>query len=232
MNLPESEIARIVQQVVNELTSGGVIARDDSEMTGRLEIDASIVSLDTISGRLDGISSMIVRRQAVVTPAARDLLKERNVALVRASGDKTNSDGEKVRRVAIVRHSDKGEISQAMLDALFAGKLETIDHSTPCVFRAVDWALEQISQPTTLAVMTTKYTDIALCAANRHVELRAVAAGSPDRVRQAVASVGANLLILPCGSIAMPGFRAAIRQYVEAGPWQCPAALNELNDRK
>ena len=238
MNLSETEITRIVEEVVRQLTGSSTVAQNDSVAVtqndsvaaGQLRIDSRIVSLETLSGRLDGVNQLIVEKRAVVTPSTRDLLRQQNVSLIRADKMENNTD-RPTRRIAVVRHSDKGNIRPEMLQKLSDGQIETVDHSTPCIFKAVDWVIEQISQPETLAVMTTKFTDIALCTANRRAELRAVAIDNPDRVMAAVASVGANLLILPCGSIAQPEFRSAIQQYVEAGPQPCPAPLRELCDR-
>jgi hypothetical protein len=42
-----------------------------------------VVALSAIEGRLDGVRRVVVDRRAVVTPAARDALKEKGVELTR-----------------------------------------------------------------------------------------------------------------------------------------------------
>ncbi|MAV37521.1 MAG: hypothetical protein CMJ59_18935 [Planctomycetaceae bacterium] len=77
-------IETIVAEVVRRLLAKG-IGVSAVDVTGKcdLQLDDSVVALATLSGRLDGVSRLVVKTDAVVTPSVRDELRQRNIALVR-----------------------------------------------------------------------------------------------------------------------------------------------------
>jgi preprotein translocase subunit YajC len=50
---------------------------ETAQMTGELAIGDEVVAMAGLKGRLAGISRLVVRRGAIVTPAVRDLLREK-----------------------------------------------------------------------------------------------------------------------------------------------------------
>src|SRR5829696_7260606 len=53
---------------------------------GGLVLTTKVVSAEQLKGRLDGIKHLVVPRGAVITPAARDLLREKQIAVASAAG--------------------------------------------------------------------------------------------------------------------------------------------------
>jgi hypothetical protein len=48
-----------------------------------MNLSERVITLSQLEGQLDGVVRLHVAERAVITPAARDLLKERGVELVR-----------------------------------------------------------------------------------------------------------------------------------------------------
>ena len=78
-------IEHIVREVVRRLLDRGVNVQCEANQTGRNEMTVTdrVVVLSSIEGRLDGVRRVVVDGQAVVTPAARDELKDKGVELTR-----------------------------------------------------------------------------------------------------------------------------------------------------
>src|SRR5262245_29672975 len=91
----QDQVERIVHEVLARLsgdtgkqdTSGQSkqpLARASSASEGELVLNDKVISAATLTDRLNGIQRVIVAPRAVVTPSARDLLKDKNVTVVRA----------------------------------------------------------------------------------------------------------------------------------------------------
>jgi pyruvate/2-oxoglutarate dehydrogenase complex dihydrolipoamide acyltransferase (E2) component len=101
LNFQKPDIQRIVQEVLRRL---GQIAQGQTQAQTQTQaqvssdrIDAttvapaitklvwsqSVVSAEALQGRLDGIGQLVVSPKAIVTPAARDELRERGIDLAR-----------------------------------------------------------------------------------------------------------------------------------------------------
>ena len=84
-NLDPDLFERIVQEVVRRLLQRGVAIERPAEAKppSELRIDAKVVALASLEGKLNGIGRVIVTRRAVVTPAVKDELKDREIELIR-----------------------------------------------------------------------------------------------------------------------------------------------------
>ena len=76
-------IDRIVQEVVRRLLERGMSVADDTVpgCPRELRLEQRLVTLATLNGKLDGVERVIVRKNAVITPAVRDALKDRSILL-------------------------------------------------------------------------------------------------------------------------------------------------------
>lgn len=69
-----------VEAIVRE-----VLSRVRAQQRNCLRVDDHVVSTAVLDGRIENVEEVVVAATAVVTPLARDLLKERGVALRRCS---------------------------------------------------------------------------------------------------------------------------------------------------
>ena len=90
MKLDEHQLEWVVGEVVRRLRDGAVAetrsAAADARRPGRdvqISLTQKLVTIATLEHRLDGVTQLVVSEKAVVTPAVRDLLKERNIELIR-----------------------------------------------------------------------------------------------------------------------------------------------------
>lgn len=90
MTYSEQEIERIVVEVIRRL---GLLDQEQRHSKTKanevdpehhaLSIGDRVVTLRSIEGRLAGVSRVVVPARAVVTPAVRDELKQRQIKLIR-----------------------------------------------------------------------------------------------------------------------------------------------------
>ena len=80
MTYTEQDVERIVLEVVRRL---GLLGPPKLTARNELTLVERVVTMRSIEGKLDGVGRLIVAARAVVTPAVRDELKQRNIELVR-----------------------------------------------------------------------------------------------------------------------------------------------------
>jgi len=80
MTYTEQDVERIVLEVVRRL---GLLGSPKLTAGIELTLVERVVTMRSIEGKLDGVGRLVVAARAVVTPAVRDELKQRNIELVR-----------------------------------------------------------------------------------------------------------------------------------------------------
>ena len=81
-------IEQVVQEVVRRLremsTPETTLHGNNVGSCQSLKIDERVIALAALEGRLDGVKQLIVQPKAIVTPAVRDELRDRDIKLVRS----------------------------------------------------------------------------------------------------------------------------------------------------
>jgi hypothetical protein len=85
MSFSETEIERIVQEVVRRLAAMTAQSLTPAATNGTLSLSTQLVTVSELNGKLQGIRRLEVPLRTVVTPAARDYLRERGVELIRSA---------------------------------------------------------------------------------------------------------------------------------------------------
>ncbi len=199
-----AHIEAIVREVLAELAAGGFPESPsavqgaghkatESDNHGDLVVASKVISTKELENRLEGVRRVVVPRGAVVTPAARDLLRERAVAITSKKCNCTNDGvrGEVVVAMADVRVEPRGIVA-AIANAGYhmtrlpdAGLLDTIQ--TLCTHAAHE---------NRRGLLVTNSSAAALCLANRQRGVRAALGATPAAVSAAVRSIGPNVLIV------------------------------------
>ncbi|NMC19400.1 MAG: hypothetical protein GYA33_03170 [Thermogutta sp.] len=207
-------------------------ARIVSTRDGELAVPERVVTVAALDGRLEGIRRLLLQPGAILTPAVRDLLRQRrivvtygpvpkSVGVAGAAGAETipESAADALPIVLVTRR-----ISAAQLSGLFRGEdLKIMPEEMDCVVRASQRAAEAVRRPGGRAVVVTSLIAAGVCLANRLSGVRAVAARRPNEVALDAAAVGANVLVAD----ARQGVFQVKRMIVEfaRAPRQCPEAL-------
>jgi hypothetical protein len=189
-----------------------------------LALSARLVTLEEIDGRLAGIRRVVVSPQAVITPAVRDALRQRNIALSRLP---TAPDAPAATlRLFIVAARTKFD-PKLLGGALHNESIEIHTHSTNCLLDATDRLAGELAQPNTLGLLLTPHTAAALCLANRQSGVRAVLGSNSNSVVRDLGSVGANLLIVDPQSNGMFKLSQMAGEYCRGGIRPCPEVFQK-----
>lgn len=82
MKLSQAQLEWIVREVVRRLQSANENAATDA-VASRLTLSERLVTTETLRDKLDGVQQVDTVPGAVVTPAVVDLLREKQITLVR-----------------------------------------------------------------------------------------------------------------------------------------------------
>ncbi len=233
------EIERIVREVMAQLgvasksaaapplaaPADASLAVSPTVRDGEVFVDCRVVTLESIAGRLQGAKQLMVPPGALVTPAVRDELRRKGVALVRGSAAATCAKG--LPRVLLVvgpaRH-DPAAVVQVLAQEGIDVQTETSD----CLIAATD-KLAARGCPGASARP-------ALDAAHG----RRPVPGQPSRrasvpfwrpsvsaTAAAVAAVGANVLVVDPAVGTAYEKKQILRDFCLGGIRGCPEALKE-----
>ena len=93
---------------------------------------------------------------------------------------------------------------------------------------AVRQLAERVTDRQQLGVLITNRTAPALCLANRHPGVRAAWGANVEMVRDAVATVGANLLVIDPTGRNLAELTNSVREFKRSATRNCPAEFREV----
>jgi len=194
MSVSEVDIEQIVRQVMRQLEDPSGRARQNTQRTpaatGELHVAEPVLTLAALKGRLDGIGRVTASRTTVVTPAVRDLLKERGIQLTRTD------EAAKQAAAAVMLGVAETDYEPAGLVQMLRQQGINTERIAKCgLISAVDELVDSAARGGRIGVLLTRQTAAALCLANRTAGVRAVIANGVESVRTARTTLAANLLV-------------------------------------
>jgi hypothetical protein len=234
MSVAQADIERIVREVVGQLklASAPVAAptaavdvppADSTKDNGGLRIDACVVTLESVAGRLNGAKQLVVAPGALVTPSVRDELRRRGIELVERSSGKKTEPHVPVLLVA----GRTGHDPEMAVQALRQDGIEVRTESTPCLVEATAKLAAAVAARS-LGVLWTRHTAAGLCLANRHAAIRAVLSAGVSATSVAVATVGANVLVVDPAAGTLYEKKQVMREFCLGGVRECPEELRNV----
>lgn len=225
-------VAEEIERLVREAIAGGaadieqivgkVLAKVQAkeEPKGTLPIASRIVTLAELQGRLEGINQLVVPAKAVITPAARDLLRLKQIDVSYAVPARATSRS----RLPLVVAAAETKYDAANL-------IQAVVREGTAIERLAQTGLVQVvrelgdeaAKGGKLGLLLTGETAAALCLANRRAGVRAVAATSVAATPRAVRSVGANVLVIDPASRGAFEMQRIASQFIAGAPYACPA---------
>lgn len=201
MNVTADEIERIVRDVMSRLAGERPPApKVESEAkvaaakpANELVLEARVISLAEVQGRLAGMARVSVAERAIVTPAVRDLLREKKVPLVRrAAGAKVAAA---TRTIVVAAAETKVELGGLVRDLRCTGcKVEQLAQAG--LVAAVRELGEEVAKNGAIGLLVTEEPEAALVALNRRSGVRAVGGEEVAAIERAANAVGANLYVV------------------------------------
>ena len=192
---------------------------DGQQTAGELIVTDVVVSATALAGRLDGVRRVMVRPKSVITPAARDLLRERKIELACQSISMRSSDSTTPLAIAVANtRFSVNELIRALRNEPLAvhnlvsrGFVEMLGELT-----------ESVATRTTLGLFITDDVAAALCLANRRQGVRAAAVANAAGAADAVRSIGANLLVVSPRGRNLFELKSLATRFCRGWPRECP----------
>ena len=226
-------VAEEIERLVREAIAGGatnaeqivgkVLAKVQAksiDSNGMLTIASRVVTLAELDGKLAGIKQLVVPAGAVITPAARDLLRQKQIDVGYAVPAKAAA---KARLPLVVGVAETKYDATSLVQAIARAGTTVERLAETGLVQVVRELCDEATKGGKLGLLLTSEAAAALCLANRRPGVRAVAATSVAATPRAVRSVGANVLVVdPIGRGAFELQRIA-SQFVAGAPYVCPA---------
>jgi hypothetical protein len=188
-----------------------------------LTVPARVVTMNDVAGQLDSIRRVVVSREAIVTPAVRDELLRRGIALECAK-----SPGGAPVTVRLSLMASRIDFDATTLMAALAREgLQATQSNSDCLIAAGDQLAEQIRQGDALGVLLTRHAAAGLCLANRLAGVRAIGGIEAPAVAAASAAVGANLLVIDPRTGTFFQLKQAITEFARGGLRPCPEVFRK-----
>jgi hypothetical protein len=187
--------------------------------TGELVLSTRLVTMEDIGDRLGGIRRVVVGPQAVVTPAVRDALRDRNITLSRALP--VNDAAGTLLRLVVIAARTKFD-PKLVANTLQGGNIDVDCRSTDCLLAATDQLADELSKTNTLGLLLTPHTVAAQCLANRLNGIRAVIGCNAGDLATDLRAVGANLLIADPQNVGLSKLCQMAGEYCRGGMRPCP----------
>jgi hypothetical protein len=186
---------------------------------GELILSTRLVTMEEIDGRLAGIRQVVVTPQAVVTPAVRDALRQRNIALSRDSTMVKTATA--TLRLFVVAAGAKTD-PELMAGALTDESVNVECYSTKCLLDATDRLAAELAKTDTLGLLLTPHTAAAVCLANRLSGVRAVLGNNTGGLAADLGAIGANLLVVDPQKAGMYKLSQMAGEFCRGGIRSCP----------
>lgn len=207
--------------------------RDSAASTatpGDLPLYEKVVTLATLEGRLKGVHRVVVRPEAVVTPAVRDELRDKGVGIVHGP---SHVDGEACTPSDVPLILAAAGQSEAVAKAVQSvrARLGGQTVAETGFTEALRELTARVTSGGALGVVITDRPAAAACVANRVRGIRAAAAHDVASVKAAVDELAANVLVVRAAVMRSGEMIEVVRLFLAAGPRTCPPELSSALER-
>ena len=188
-----------------------------------LTVATRVVTMNDVAGRLDSIRRVVVSREAIVTPAVRDELLRRGIALECAKS--ANGAPATVHLSLMISGIDFDPAT--LMAALGREGFQVTQSSSDCLIAAGDQLATELRRGDTVGVLLSRHAAAGLCLANRLPGVRAVGGIDAPAVAAASAAVGANLLVVDPRAGTFFQLKQAITEFARGGVRPCPEVFRK-----
>lgn len=227
------DIDLIVREVLKRLAqieAAPVETKAESGMRKAEETDSSVlivaervVTIEGLRGKLDQVRRVQVRPKAVVTPAVRDLLREKKIVLEVGAATTAKADRPVVRLAAGV--ADTTFNTAGVLRSLSNTGVNVEQLARTGMKTVVSELADQVRKNGSLALLFTEQTLAAVCLANRFPGVRAAAGGCVPSVEKAQKAIGVNLLVVNPRGKSASELENIVKTFCRNGSPACPELL-------
>lgn len=234
MNASAEDIQRIVDEVVrrlcNSVSDGSdvepttVSAPIHNDRGGDVRLNERVISLDSLDERIQGVDRIVLSARAVITPAARDELRQRGIVVTHAS-----SDVESGRKLVVCLTELNQDLNLDVIKRESSGRWTTIEMlRSDNLVTAVGTLANRLIGGGVHGILVTSVPTVAVCLANRYSSIRAAWIHDASEVAAATQLIGANLLIVEASTQGHLEWPAILRDYFQDGSLECPSQYEKI----
>ena len=234
MNASAEDIQRIVDEVVrrlcNSVSEGSdvepttVSAPIHNDRGGDVRLNERVISLDSLDERIQGVDRIVLSARAVITPAARDELRQRGIVVTHAS-----SDVESGRKLVVCLTELNQDLNLDVIKRESSGRWTTIEMlRSDNLVTAVGTLANRLIGGGVHGILVTSVPTVAVCLANRYSSIRAAWIHDASEVAAATQLIGANLLIVEASTQGHLEWPAILRDYFQDGSLECPSQYEKI----
>jgi hypothetical protein len=227
-SLANLNIDEIVREVFARLAatanapSAGPKAVQANGAAGELVLSAKVVSLAELEGRLNGARRVVVARGAIITPAARDLLKRQSIDVAYAIAAAAGFRHRLLFGVAETRYEPAVLVRSLVQEGTAVERL-----ANSGVAGVVGEMCDGVAKGGQLGLLMTDQSAAAICLANRRPGVRAALGVDKRQIAAAVAEVGINFLVIAPQRHGLFEIKQMMKEFLTGGPRVCPNGLRE-----
>ncbi len=193
------DINEIVREVMRRLTAATTAPKTSAPTagtsdSGELTVPDRVVTMATLAGWLKGVKTLVVRRDAVVTPLVIEELKRYKIELMRGAGSTASRQQQQLLLATAGTGFHTGVLQQRLNNTRLEISRQESDE--------VESAVKKLAMAVTgnqLVMLATQQTASALIHANRHEHIRAIEARDLKQTQQDIQQVEANVLVFHPG---------------------------------
>jgi hypothetical protein len=204
-------VERIVAAVMARLAGEAAPQPATSAAHGVLGLTDAVITADVLSTRLNGHVKAVFSPRSIVTPAAVDWLRERNIDWSRgeAGAVATQSVGRWQTLVVLSTPTLESVLSSAKLPSQLVG----------CWKEAAEQATASICRAEADGIIIFSRAAVAVaCRANRNERIRAAVAQGVRCIESAMRSMGTNVLVIDPRKKSFIELRNMLRAYTAESP--------------
>ncbi len=230
------DVEKIVREVLARLNAESMLPKraitstpTTSVNAAELALDGKVVTLEHLRGKLGGIQVVSIQRGAIVTPAVRDLLKEKKVELSwRVVGANRNKPVASQITSVVLGLAETNYEPVKLIHSLNQLGATVVRLANVGLAAVIGELTDEVAKNGQTGLLLTSQTVAAVCLANRIRGVRAVTGESRAKIASAVIAVGANLLVLDPAKRGEWEVKQIVADFVRGAPRKCPEGLKHI----
>lgn len=224
-------VERIVREVLARLTvADKTPAKPEQPVASATSLVGRVISLADVTQLPAGAREIQVSSDALITPAAKDELRDRGVQIVRGQTNSTTKTTERSATSLVIGtvEATTGKFA-TVIDQAVAGlrkqkqQIEQLPRLP--LSEQIDALVDPVVRGGRRGVLVTSEVSAALCLANRHGAVRAVLGTTKQNVRRDVEQLAANLLVVDPAARSTFEVMQLIGEFAKAEAGPIPESL-------
>lgn len=210
-------IEQIVAEVMRRLIPTASSAPVSSATNNGHEVVLAdlVITADLLAEKSAGRKQIAVTSKAIVTPSARDWLRQNKVELIRNAASET-ATGTKESDRLVITHSSDQTIDRVLVDAARPVNGGWKRKSAESVDEAAKKAIGELRRESSrVIVVLTSEPEVAACLANRNEKVRAAVVADAAAVARVKSGLDGNVFVVDPTGRSFFEMRNLLRRIVE-----------------